>query len=317
MANAVFIENRDQFGNRLCHLPLLHTLRRARPSEELVVFAPYDNVGLFAELGLADRIELYRARPMATIRALRRHGVRRVFSLRPASGWLTLTLGLSAIPRRVGFRSPLGRIFLTDTVPGGTWRYRGLKFLAVTRPLGLDPDPGEVFRSLAEDGRLEAPPGEPRYCLMPGGGAGAFKRWPLERFLALSRELRTREPRARLLWILGAAEGEMEPVILGSDVADASTVLLSRPVPDLALACASSRAVVANDCGPSHVGQMIGVPYVGIFSDHDGEAPKRLPEWFLPRPGSRAVVGEPGEEIGRVPVERVVTAVAEAEAELG
>ena len=70
-----------------------------------------------------------------------------------------------------------------------------------------------------------------------------------------------------------------------------------------------TRIVIANDCGPSHVAQLSGVPLVVVFGNWDGAARARIDEWFWPRPGAHCVTTRNGAPIATIPVDDVLAAM--------
>jgi ADP-heptose:LPS heptosyltransferase len=112
-------------------------------------------------------------------------------------------------------------------------------------------------------------PSTENICFMPGG-ASPFELWGIDNFLALAARIRADRPGARFVFVLGRDER-----FLGA----------------LAQAVRASRVTIANDCGPAHVAQLLGGPYVGLFANHPGQAERIAAQWFLPRPGARWVSG--------------------------
>lgn len=308
MSTLVFVQNRDFYGNRLCHLPLLDALRRDRPGEPVSVLAPYSTGGFFRDVGFADRERHYPHRPLRMLRAVREAAPERIVTLRPSSEWLNAVIGLSGAGERAGFRSLTGRLVLTHPARRHPEEYRPDYLLRPARELGVEADLAAPFRKLAAGSGLELAPAEPRICVMPGGGTGDFKRWGVDRFLAVCRALADRRPDAGFVFLLGPDESEHRSAVRSSAVADRSTTLYRRPVQELAAAVAASDLAVANDCGPSHLAQMLGIPYLGLYADHDGRVEERLLEWFRPTGRSIALTGDRGRPIDSIPVDRVVEA---------
>jgi hypothetical protein len=54
---------------------------------------------------------------------------------------------------------------------------------------------------------------------------------------------------------------------------------------------------------------MMNVPYVGIFSNYDGNARGRIAEWFFKHERALAVTTEALKDIKTIPVERIEAAV--------
>lgn len=135
--------------------------------------------------------------------------------------------------------------------------------------------------------------------MMPGGGAGEFKKWGLERFMTLAQRLSERYD-VQFNVVLGPAE-QAEASALADSQRDDLRVWVRPSLPELARVVVGSDLVVANDCGPSHVAQCSGVPFVGLFDAHK-------PEWFWQRDAAHCLVPTPGAELQSLPVDDVAKA---------
>lgn len=305
MRTAVFVQNYNFFGSRLMHLPLADALKRSEGGAELFLFVPYQEAW-FAEQGVADAVFHYGPGISRMVRRLRRLRVQRVVSLRPSSLWLNLAIGLSGAPQRIGYGSACNALF-TATVGRDRGTYRPFNYLQVLHPLGIRARPDNYFRRLADTPSARRP--HPAFCLMPGGGAGAFKRWGLVRFIELTRRLRRRYPGAAFHIVLGEQERDYQRVLETTDECADWTVLFNANVAQCASIVAASDVTIANDCGPCHIAQMMAVPYVGLFSNHDGAVAARIAEWFHPHARSLALASAPGLALQTLSIERVLAGV--------
>ena len=138
--------------------------------------------------------------------------------------------------------------------------------------------------------------------LMPGGGAGEYKRWPIEHYVALADLFKsTVLPQARFCFVMGPDEAEQHRWLQSLGRSD-FVFLMTRPIADIAKAVMAAKLVVANDCGPSHLAQFSGVPYVGVFHESNRE-------WFWARDTSADVLPQDGtNEIKNVTPEQVLAA---------
>ena len=142
----------------------------------------------------------------------------------------------------------------------------------------------------------------PQIVLMPGGGAGDYKRWPIEHYVALADLLKpTLMPQASFCFVMGPDEAEQHRWLQSLGRSD-FVYLMTRPLSEIAKAVMSAKLVVANDCGPSHLAQFAGVPYVGVFHESNRE-------WFWARETSADVLPQDGTcEIRNVTPEQVLGA---------
>jgi len=135
--------------------------------------------------------------------------------------------------------------------------------LETMRPaLPVDPD-AETWC----DGLIAEWPGKPVVLLNPGAGWGA-KRWPVERYGAVARELALKGFRV----LVNAGPGEMG---LASDIAlhsggTAAPVICT--VPQLIALTRRVSLAIGGDTGPLHLACALGRPVVGIYGPTD---PKR------------------------------------------
>jgi ADP-heptose:LPS heptosyltransferase len=142
----------------------------------------------------------------------------------------------------------------------------------------------------------------PQIVLMPGGGAGDYKRWPIEHYVALADLLKsTLMPQASFCFVMGPDEAEQHRWLQSLGRSD-FVYLMTRPLSEIAKAVMGAKLVVANDCGPSHLAQFAGVPYVGVFHESNRE-------WFWARETSADVLPQDGTcEIKNVTPEQVLGA---------
>lgn len=306
---AVFVENRPFFGALLVHAPLLHALRERHPGARIVLLAPFEEARLLVGIGAADALEVYTGR-FADVRArLLRLAPELVVSLRPASRGLDLAIA-SVRPRAsAGFASWLAPLAYSRIAPHDTRVYRPRKYLTLVtdRDAALVAPLDRAFRALAAGAANPLPrvEGTCTLAVLPGGGAGEFKRWGVANFVALAESLAAGDPALRFAWVLGPQEMDAFDAILGSRVGPRSTVLGNVALPQLAAAAFAVDGAVGNDCGPGHVLQMCGAKFACVVSDHDGEGAIRADEWIDARSRGWAVIGAPGAPIADVPVSRV------------
>lgn len=151
------------------------------------------------------------------------------------------------------------------------------------------------LRSTDQDGDAPAAGG---VLLHPGSG-GRRKCWPLERFIAFGRKLRSNgiDPgRAagrdgdEVAFLIGPVELEKWPRA-EIDAIEAEFTVLCAPGPDdLVALLAAAAVVVGNDAGPTHLAALLGTPTVAIFGPTS-------PSVWKPLGSTVAVVrGTPGQE---------------------
>lgn len=217
--------------------------------------------------------------------------------------------GIAALLKRPKFRLGFKNKRVTDFVWTHSHRkdfseYMGranLRLLAAFK----DFDPAQAARQCVQalavlDSR--APALAAQVVLMPGGGAGDYKRWPIEHYVALADLLKSKLiPEASFCFVMGPDEAEQYRWLQSLGRSD-FVYLMTRPLSEIAKAVMGAKLVVANDCGPSHLAQFAGVPYVGVFHESNRE-------WFWTRETSVDVLPLDGtNEIKNVTPQQVLDA---------
>lgn len=310
MKTVVFIMKRDFFGTRLIHLPFLDGLKKAYTDNELIVFSPFTSGVFYKDIGLAKEAHVFDRGLVSMVRALRQIKPDLIVSLRSESDRLNFAIGLSGARVRVGYGTVASsRLLFTATVPRNYRIYRGLDYANVFSLAGVHVKLDTYFREQAQRATLTLPPGRELFCMIPGGGAGEFKRWGIGNFIRLCERLAGNCRNAAFVFIMGPDEQDEVAQIHAASIGAKSVVLLNESVANCARAVATSRVTVANDCGPVHMAEMMQVPLVVLFSNHDGFVYSRMSEWFYPRKGALPVISESMQDVKTIPVERVAAAV--------
>lgn len=100
------------------------------------------------------------------------------------------------------------------------------------------------------------------------GAGGEHKRWPLNLWQALHREIRSHDPRCEIVTLAGPVEAER---FTREDRAcfNALDGRICHDLLDLASTIARSRAFVGADTGPTHLAAQLGVPTLALFGPTD------------------------------------------------
>ncbi len=301
----VFIRSMPFWGTQLVSYPVLYQMRQLWPKCEITVVGTdplhkyyetlpwvqrYVNAQGFAELlkGVSSDTDLMLALHFASER-----------------------YGAVGILRQPEYRLGFSNARLTDFI----WSHRHKKdwseYMALSnmRLLGelspFDPETAakNCIAALAVAPSKELPSG--LVMMIPGGGAGPYKRWPLESFLALCDVLKGQlSPDMSFGFVLGPDESA-EAAVLKSLARSDVLIFENRPLGELCRLMSGARLVVTNDCGPSHLAQLACVPYVTVLHEPN-------PEWFWDRSYARYVTPRDASlEIRRVEVDDVAHACAD------
>lgn len=301
----VYIRSRNKFGDQIVSFAALYQLKQWWPDAQLRIAAQHDVASYYRLLPWVDDfirygsfLQMLRSLPRKTDMAVCLHHSSERYGLVTLLRQATVRLGFSN-----------DRVF--DFAWTHSWRknvneYIGLAnlyLLNAYRPV----DPESTFRrcferiaALAPEARAQA-----HVVLIPGGGDGNFKRWGIRNFVALVDLLKARlGPHTRFAFVLGPAESAERTALQALNRPDFELVS-GCSFPELTALMLRARLVVANDCGPSHIGQGVCVPYVGVFNDAN-------PEWFWDRPYSRHVCPSDGSsDIQKVDPHKVAQACFE------
>lgn len=287
----VLSPNKPFFGHILLLIPFFYYLRKKNPRSEIVVVSPVLNISLLCELGLCDRLVIYeRRKKLSLFRYLRAEKPGQIFNLRPYSFGNQLIVSLFFGARKVGFKSGFGSAWCYQSSIGyNTSIYKSMLYLSLLKSEKARANPFEFFQSLPIQNHLELPQ---RYiCMLPGGGEGEHKKWGIENFLKLAYQL-SRKVDVQFVFILGSAERAEKEVIEASLVASLCRVLMIPTIAEISQITKGSLVTISNDCGPSHIAQMNGSRYVGIWGWEKQHPIKRMSEWSYPTDRAIHVVAE-------------------------
>ncbi|MEI8399861.1 MAG: glycosyltransferase family 9 protein [Alcaligenaceae bacterium] len=297
----VFIRSMQFLGTQIVSYPLLYQIKRFWPACKLRVVAQdavgqhYLNLPWVDEFTQADTLpEVYRAMDGSADLVIALH-------------FASEKYGIAALLKRPTYRLGFKNGRVTDFVWTHSHRkdfseYMGLANLRVLAAF-KDFDPAQAARQCVQAlAIVQVDTSAPEIVLMPGGGAGDYKRWPIEQYVALADLLKsTVMPQARFCFVMGPDETEQHRWLQNLERSD-FVYLMTRPIAEIAKAVMNAKLVVANDCGPSHLAQFAGVPYVGVFHESNRE-------WFWTREISADVLPQDGtSDIKNITPEQVLAA---------
>ena len=298
----VFVRSQPRYGDQIVAFPALYLLKQWWPTKQIRVVSRFGVGDFYTRLPWVDQFvradafgDQCRALPKRASASLTLHHSSERFAL----------INLLRRPvLRLGFRNRrIGDCVWTHSHTKDIREYIGLANLRLLATL-REHDPQAIARQcFLEIGRPYAGRVKPAdIVLIPGGGAGKFKRWSLNHYVALADMLQARlGGGAVFTFVLGPAEAAERHRLERLKRPD-FRLEVCRPVAELVALMQDARLIVANDCGPSHIAQGLCVPYVGVFNEPN-------PEWFWARDYSRDVVPEAGSaDINSIPPARVFQA---------
>lgn len=310
----VFVPNKKFFGANIVQIPFFQHLRRSFNNARITIWSPETAAGLIVKQGLADEMLIYRGASdyFRILKNIRNPKSDMVFSLRWFSDGINLLTGLSGARLRIGFAtsSPITWLF-NARVKRNDRTYMALLYLDLLKPTGIPIQfSHDDIKRIGHDSTLEIPEGRRLACMMPGGGEGEHKRWGIENYCRLGKLLIDKFPGLYLIFVLGPQENEYVMEIEKNFNKENYQILMSGSPSDIVKVSNNSDVVIANDCGPSHLAQLCGANYVGVWGWTNQHPQQRIINWTLPKPNSLHVVPDTGHDIQEILPEQVVSATS-------
>ncbi|MEO7868041.1 MAG: lipopolysaccharide heptosyltransferase II, partial [Candidatus Eisenbacteria bacterium] len=253
-------------GDALMARPLLLSLRTAFPLAEVIAVGPASLLDLLAGDGLWDS-----ALALSDVRLarkkLRAQRVDAAIICPPSfsSAWLAWQIGAAI---RAGFRGELRDAMLTHPVarPQRGEMHLSREYLTLGEAIGargagtLEPLPVSgpsviAARQLSGD--------FPYAIIGPGAVYGPAKRWPVERYAEVARQLVERG--VRVLACGAQAERSICEEVAGRAGGGVVSLAGRTDLGVQAALCAGARVTVCNDSGLAHLAAATGAPTVSVF----------------------------------------------------
>jgi lipopolysaccharide heptosyltransferase II len=266
----LLVRSPNWLGDACMAFPAVRAMKAGRPDLRLTVFGPEKLRDLWEAqpfvdryLGKADREGLLSvARRIKTCGTVFDTGLLLTNSTRS-----TIELWLGGIQRLVGypgsFRSRLLRQKIREPQPRGIPQHHALRYLHIAKTIGA-PDTGLVPPPPAA---VNAGPGPLHIGICAGAEYGQAKRWPLERFAEVIKQVSSEH--GGIQWqFFGApgeaALGEQLSALVGADIPHVNLVGKTK-LSELITRLRACRLLVTNDTGTMHLAAALGVPTVSIF----------------------------------------------------
>ena len=283
----VFVRSKSRYGDQIVAYPALYQVKKLWPDKQVRVVSRFGVEDFYTQLPWVD--QFVRADAFGDqVRALPRRASASL-TLHHSSERFALINLLRRPSMRLGFRNRrLGDCVWTHSHVKDIREYIGLANLRLLSTVQAHDPEGIARQCFLEIARPCADRVQPAdIVFIPGGGAGKFKRWPVDHYIALADLLQSRlGGGATFTFVLGPSEAAERERLHALQRAD-FRLESCRPVAELVALMQNARLIVSNDCGPSHIAQGLCVPYVGVFNESN-------PEWFWARGYTRDVVPEAG-----------------------
>lgn len=297
----LLLRNRPFYGANIVSLPAIHVARKYARAEHVTVFSSKGFRQFYADVPWVDVCIEQQSLLGVCMRVPSRTDL--YYSMRPRMEGAAIIGAIRRARLSLGLCKPYNPFsFFFDGRYGYTKsEYRAVGYLKPLIDRLALPEPAAFYM---REAMLELTNGATkpaaRVCMMPGAGAGEFKKWGIDKYYALAQALHEDHARLHFDFVLGPGEtyerdylqarkGHGLPFAVHSNLSLAENTALVE----------SSTLVVANDCGPSHIAQCLQRPFIGLYCEND-------PEWFFPHPHSVALTPDGQADIKTIPLASVL-----------
>ena len=266
----LLVRTPNWLGDACMALPAVRAMKQGRPDLKLTVFGPEKLRELWEAQPEVDRYIGKAAKEgvLAVARRIKSSGVRfDAAILLTNSTRSTLEFWLAGIPRLVGYKGSLRSRLLHQTIKepkvSGPPLHHTLRYLHIARICGADTADWEAKAMAsavpnANDGI--------RVGICAGAEYGQAKRWPLERFAEVIKQVGGERP--EIEWCFFGAPGEAamgeQLAAMVPGIRHVNLVGKTR-LSELITALRGCRLLVTNDTGTMHLAAALGTPTVSIF----------------------------------------------------
>ncbi|WP_153445914.1 glycosyltransferase family 9 protein [Vibrio algicola] len=312
---AVFVPNRAFFGNITTQLPFLCALKKEHPNSIIDVWSKNEKSKLLISSGGADNLILYKNISFLKLtKNLRSNRYYYIFNLYPASERVHWAIKLSGTMNTFSFiSSKLHSLCYKYTlIEKKNSQYIACRFLKLINYFYGTNYSSVIISSLSSQPEMIINQ-RASLTIIPGGGAGSYKRWDIKKYCRVALELIEKnnfnEP---IQFILGPEEQHFQDVIVEKlkSISNKVYIINSPSIPELIDIAKTSRLTIANDCGPTHIFQMLESPLIMIWGWHDnGASPyPTLQEWFNSTENSWSIFpNEKTKNIQSITVDKVLS----------
>jgi ADP-heptose:LPS heptosyltransferase len=309
MKVAIFVPNRHQFGNILTQIPMLCAIKKEYPNAEIDIWSKVKQSSILTEVINVNELIIYKKYNLIRlIKELNTKNYDAIYNLYAGSDKVHLSIKLCNASNTFGHSSkPIHRFCYKKHLI----IRKGAQYIANTH-LSLFNYANATNYQCSILGDINphynaAPTG---LTLLPGGGAGEYKRWPIESFMAVAKEIASKKVTSieSINWILGPDESHYAKLI-PDHINDIKVNVYQSPnVKTLVEIAQSSALTIGNDCGPTHVFQMLDIPIITLWGrENDERHPvSAIPEWFNSREHAWALFpNEKGRTIQTISISKV------------
>ncbi len=309
MKIAVIAPNRPHFGNIMCQLPLLCGLKESYPNAEITVWSKTTSHTLLLDCKAADKVVFYKDySALKLILQMRKEQYDQIYNIYSGSEKMHFVTALSNAKKKVGFSDHRWTSIFYDhhITQAKSDRYIAFNYLALLNDIENTQLKPNIIRQLQDRSIIEK--SGKTVTIIPGGGAGDYKRWDIKNYCAVVTELLKKHEIKSVQFILGPGERSFVETIESYFPSDLIELYDTPSIPKLIQLAAHSDLVLSNDCGPAHIFQMMESPLITLWGWRDNTVSPfgTMCEWFYSHDNSWNITpSESTRNINSIPVEKV------------
>lgn len=293
MKIAVFVPSRPHFGNILTQLPFLCALQKEYPNAEIEIWSKFKQSKVLLTVNLSNTLINYNTFGFfRLVNEIKKRQYDVIYNLYSGSDKVHTAIGLSNVKVTFGHsHNSLHKYCYQKHIRiNKGFQYIANNHLSLLNAVKNTTYTPDIIKSLTTK---IAPIKKTELTLLPGGGAGDYKRWHLKYYLSTVEHIaKMHTELTHINWILGPDEEHYKDII-PNRIANIPVRLHHSPnICELINLANSSVLSIANDCGPTHIFQMLTVPLITLWGwkNHETSPYNTMSEWFYSHDNSWAIV---------------------------
>lgn len=304
----VLLRNRPFFGSRLTSLPALFYLRKTHPTHELLLIGRKTDSSFYSKLEWVNQVK--DSESLLNDISYIPSKPEKIISFQPSSERAAIIRILKNPKISAGF-------YKNKNMLSHAWNnkiefkkeiYRAthyLQLLQLLEPKKIDFNEALAapFLSLSAINKKNTHREDHYFnvLLMPGGGAGDFKKWGHENFMQVAIKIREQLKEPVAIHVILGPDETKEKEFFSEKKEEETTIHYCPSLPELCRIVSKANIVIANDCGPSHIAQCLGKPFIGLYAHKNTE-------WFREKGDSIMMTPGAGQTIKEISVDSVLEA---------
>jgi ADP-heptose:LPS heptosyltransferase len=281
---AVFVPHRAQFGNITTQIPLLCAIRKEIEDANITIYTKAKSSQMLVCNGLADKVINYKGWSILKIvSSINSNRFDKVFNIYSGSERVHAALVLAKTKEKYAF-SNSKLLSKSGLYSKHVFTQKGKQYIAknnlnlANAVFGTNYD--TTIIGMLGSGTTTT---KSSLTLVPGGGAGAFKVWPIEKYCEAAKDIYRKSDKIdKINVILGPQESPKVAIVEALLQGVPYEIKLSPSISELVDIANESALTLSNDCGPCHIFQMMKVPMVMIWGWDTRAASPTAPYYVLP-----------------------------------